>query len=47
MAEQARVSGIASLLWNVRHALYGETAALGHRGDDMVTKLRAVEARTA
>lgn len=47
VAEAARRAGIASPLLDVCHALYGETAALGHGQEDMVAVVRAIEARTA
>lgn len=47
VAEAARHAGIASPLLDVCHALYGETAALGHGQEDMVAVVRAIEARTA
>jgi 3-hydroxyisobutyrate dehydrogenase len=46
IAEQARASGLASPLLDVCHALYGETAALGHGDADMAAVLCAIEART-
>jgi len=46
IAEAARAAGLASPLLDVCHALYRETAALGHGGADMVAVLRAIEART-
>ena len=46
IAEEARRSGLASPLLDVCHALFGETAALGHGQDDMVAVLHAIEART-
>jgi 3-hydroxyisobutyrate dehydrogenase len=46
VAEAARRSRCASPLLDVCHQLYGETAALGHGGEDMVAVLRAIEART-
>lgn len=46
IAEQARASGLASPLLDVCHALYGETAALGHGDADMAAVLYAIEART-
>jgi 3-hydroxyisobutyrate dehydrogenase len=46
IAEQARSSGLASPLLDVCHALYGETAALGHGDADMTAVLYAIEART-
>jgi 3-hydroxyisobutyrate dehydrogenase len=46
IAEQARTSNLASPLLDVCHALYGETAALGHGSADMAAVLCAIEART-
>jgi 3-hydroxyisobutyrate dehydrogenase len=46
IAEQARASGLASPLLDACHALYGETAALGHGDADMAAVLYALEART-
>lgn len=46
IAEQARSSSLASPLLDICHALYGETAALGHGGADMAAVLYAIEART-
>ncbi|WP_416981931.1 NAD(P)-dependent oxidoreductase [Streptomyces sp. T028] len=46
IAEAARRAGTASPLLDVCHALYGETVALGHGGEDMVADLYALEART-
>jgi 3-hydroxyisobutyrate dehydrogenase len=46
IAEQARASGLASPLLDACHALYGETAALGHGDADMAAVLCAIEART-
>jgi 3-hydroxyisobutyrate dehydrogenase len=46
IAEQARSSSLASPLLDVCHALYGETAALGHGDADMAAVLYAIEART-
>jgi 3-hydroxyisobutyrate dehydrogenase len=47
IVEAAHAAGIAAPLLEVCHALYAETAALGHGGEDMVAVLRAVEARSA
>ncbi|MFF8403278.1 NAD(P)-dependent oxidoreductase [Streptomyces sp. NPDC014846] len=47
IAEAARGSGLASPLLDVCHALFEETVAQGHGGEDMVAVLRAIEARTA
>src|SRR5690606_26735239 len=46
IAEAARKARLASPLLDVCHTLYDETVALGHGGEDMVTVLRALEART-
>jgi len=46
IAEQARSTSLASPLLDVCHALYGETAALGHGSADMAAVLYAIEART-
>ena len=46
IAEAARKADIASPLLDICHALYGETVARGHGGEDMVAVLRALEART-
>jgi 3-hydroxyisobutyrate dehydrogenase len=46
IAEQAQASGVASPLLDICHALYGETAALGHGDADMAAVLYAIEART-
>jgi 3-hydroxyisobutyrate dehydrogenase len=46
IAEAARTSQIASPLLDVCHALYGETHALGLGDFDMVSVLRAIEARS-
>lgn len=47
VAEAARRGGFASPLLDVCHALFRETVALGHGGEDMLAVLRAIEARTA
>jgi 3-hydroxyisobutyrate dehydrogenase len=47
VAEAARVNGLASPLLDVCHALYRETAALGHGEEDMVAVVHAIEARTS
>ncbi|MEU8123256.1 NAD(P)-dependent oxidoreductase [Spirillospora sp. NPDC049024] len=47
IAEAARAARLASPLLDVCHALYGETAALGHGDADMAAVVRALEARTA
>lgn len=46
IADAARKSQIASPLLDVCHALYGETQALGLGEFDMVSVLRAIQART-
>lgn len=46
IAEQARATGTATPLLDVCHALYGETAALGHGHADMAAVMHALEART-
>lgn len=46
IAEAARKSGTASPLLDVCHALFEETVAGGHGGEDMVAVLHALEART-
>ncbi|EYT82923.1 MULTISPECIES: NAD(P)-dependent oxidoreductase [unclassified Streptomyces] len=46
IAGAAREAGIASPLLDACHALFEETVALGHGGEDMVAVLRALEART-
>ncbi|HEX4384165.1 MAG TPA: NAD(P)-dependent oxidoreductase [Myxococcales bacterium] len=46
VAEAARAAGLASPLLDVCHALYGETAALGHGQADMAAVVRAIEVRT-
>jgi 3-hydroxyisobutyrate dehydrogenase len=47
VAAAARRAGLATPLLDVSHALFAETVALGHGGEDMVAVLRAIEARTA
>jgi 3-hydroxyisobutyrate dehydrogenase len=47
IAEQARATGTATPLLDACHALYGETAALGHGDEDMAAVLYALQARTA
>ncbi|MEU5539152.1 NAD(P)-dependent oxidoreductase [Streptomyces sp. NPDC020362] len=47
IAEAARRAHLASPLLDVCHALFEETVAQGHGGQDMVAVLRAIEARTA
>ncbi|GGW49679.1 3-hydroxyisobutyrate dehydrogenase [Streptomyces albaduncus] len=46
IARAAREAGLASPLLDVCHALFDETVANGHGGEDMVAVLRALEART-
>ena len=46
IAEAARAAGVASPLLDVCHALFGETLAQGHGGEDMAAVVRALEART-
>lgn len=46
IAQAARKAGLASPLLDVCHALFGETVAGGHGGEDMVAVLRALETRT-
>ncbi|BBA98443.1 putative oxidoreductase [Actinacidiphila reveromycinica] len=46
IASAARRAAVASPLLDVCHALFAQTARLGHGGEDMVAVLRAVEART-
>ncbi|MFJ8141155.1 NAD(P)-dependent oxidoreductase [Streptomyces sp. NPDC096013] len=46
IAEAAREAGLASPLLDICHALYGETVAQGHGGEDMVAVLHALETRT-
>ncbi|NJP74018.1 NAD(P)-dependent oxidoreductase [Streptomyces sp. C1-2] len=46
IAEAARARGVASPLLDACHALFAETVALGHGGEDMVAVLRALEDRT-
>ncbi|MFF4715723.1 NAD(P)-dependent oxidoreductase [Streptomyces eurythermus] len=47
IAEAARDARLASPLLDVCHALFRETVARGHGGEDMVAVLHAIEARTA
>jgi 3-hydroxyisobutyrate dehydrogenase len=47
VAEAARAAGLATPVLDACHALFAETVALGHGGDDMIAVLRALEARTA
>lgn len=46
IARAARKADLASPLLDVCHALFEETVAQGHGGEDMVAVLRALEART-
>ncbi|MCF3960517.1 NAD(P)-dependent oxidoreductase [Streptomyces fuscigenes] len=46
IADAARQAGLASPLLDACHALFEETVALGHGGEDMVAVLHAIEART-
>ncbi|GAA2272954.1 NAD(P)-dependent oxidoreductase [Streptomyces atrovirens] len=46
IAQAARKAGLASPLLDVCHALFGETVAGGHGGEDMVAVLCALETRT-
>ncbi|MFD7689449.1 NAD(P)-dependent oxidoreductase [Streptomyces sp. NPDC059781] len=46
IARAARKAGLASPLLDVCHALFDETVAGGHGGEDMVAVLRALESRT-
>ncbi|MER6624757.1 MULTISPECIES: NAD(P)-dependent oxidoreductase [unclassified Streptomyces] len=46
IARAARKAGLASPLLDVCHALFDETVAGGHGGEDMVAVLRALETRT-
>jgi 3-hydroxyisobutyrate dehydrogenase len=46
VAAAAREAGLASPLLDACHALYAETVAAGHGGQDMVAVVRALEART-
>ncbi|MEV0678801.1 NAD(P)-dependent oxidoreductase [Actinosynnema sp. NPDC050436] len=45
IAEAARAAGTASPLLDVCHALFGETVALGHGGEDMAAVVHAIRAR--
>lgn len=47
VADAARKAGLASPLLDACHALFEETVAQGHGGEDMVAVLHALEARTA
>ncbi|GAA2728424.1 NAD(P)-dependent oxidoreductase [Streptomyces nogalater] len=47
IADAARNARLASPLLDVCHALFRETVAEGHGGEDMVAVLRAIETRTA
>jgi len=46
IVQAARAASVATPLLDEVHALYGETAALGHGHADMVSIIRAIEART-
>ncbi|MET8413140.1 NAD(P)-dependent oxidoreductase [Streptomyces sp. NPDC005195] len=46
IAEAARKAGLASPLLDICHALFDETVAQGHGGEDMVAVLHALESRT-
>ena len=46
IVQAARAASVATPLLDEVHALYGETAALGHGRADMVSIIRAIEART-
>jgi 3-hydroxyisobutyrate dehydrogenase len=46
IVQAARAASVATPLLDQVHALYGETAALGHGRADMVSIIRAIEART-
>ena len=46
IVQEARAASVATPLLDEVHALYGETAALGHGHADMVSIIRAIEART-
>jgi 3-hydroxyisobutyrate dehydrogenase len=46
IADAARATGIASPLLDVCHALFAETLELGQGSADMISVLRAIEART-
>ncbi|MFR9787875.1 NAD(P)-dependent oxidoreductase [Streptomyces sp. MB22_4] len=46
VAAAAREAHVASPLLDVCHALFEETVAEGHGGEDMVAVLKAIEART-
>lgn len=47
VAAAAREIGMATPALDVSHALFGETVAQGHGGEDMIAVIRALEARTA
>ncbi|MFY1635046.1 NAD(P)-dependent oxidoreductase [Solwaraspora sp. WMMB335] len=47
VVEAARAQGVASPLLDACHALYGETADIGHGGADMIGVLHALRTRTA
>jgi 3-hydroxyisobutyrate dehydrogenase len=46
IVQEARAASVATPLLDEVHALFGETAALGHGHADMVSIIRAIEART-
>ncbi|MED5621454.1 NAD(P)-dependent oxidoreductase [Ideonella sp. BN130291] len=46
VAEQARHAGVASPLLDICHRLFAETEAQGHGREDMISVVRAIEART-
>ena len=46
IVQAARAASVATPLLDEVHALFGETAALGHGRADMVSIIRAIEART-
>ncbi|MER7922617.1 NAD(P)-dependent oxidoreductase [Streptomyces sp. NPDC096057] len=46
IAEAAREAGLASPLLDICHALFAETVAQGHGGEDMAAVLHALETRT-
>lgn len=46
VAAAAREAGMASPALDVSHALFAETVAQGHGGEDMIAVIRALEART-
>jgi 3-hydroxyisobutyrate dehydrogenase len=47
ISAEARALGLATPLLDACHALFAETEALGHGGEDMAAVVRAIEARTA